>query len=565
MKRAIRKQLTAGFGMVLAVVVVNAVISYQNTLKVIENEYWVAHTHQVLTELENTLSTLKDAETGQRGYVLTGDKHYLEPYFAALSQINGNIKNIRQLTVDNSSQQRRILFLEPKVADKLNELQKAIVLRQEKGIEPAQQVVLSGRGKKLMDDIRRVILQMENAEKELLQQRSEESKASFQKMTATFFLATFLNLAFLILLYCFISRNITQRQQAEEALRQRENHLRTIINAEPECVKLIEADGSILEINPAGLVMMEVESADSIIGKSIYSFVASKYTKAFQAFHESVCQGNKGTLEFEIIGCRGSHRWIETHSVPLCYQQDGKLLHLAIGRDITERKRAEKIQQKTQERLQILSQKLIEAHEAERRYIARELHDEIGQALTAVKINLQGVQHLSSKSESALLLQESTSIVEVALQQVRSLSLDLRPSLLDDLGLVAALRWYVDRQSQRGGIIGEFVASPLERKLLPNLETTCFRIVQEALTNVVRHAQAQRVTVELRQQEAQLHLVIYDDGIGFNVEAARERATHGGSLGLLGMEERALLVGGQFNIESVHQSGTKIHVCFPLQ
>lgn len=266
-----------------------------------------------------------------------------------------------------------------------------------------------------------------------------------------------------------------------------------------------------------------------------------------------------------MIGCRGNHRWIETHSVPLRNQQDGKLLHLAIGRDITERKRAEKIQQKTQERLQILSQKLIEAQEAERRYIARELHDEIGQALTAVKINLQGVQHLSSKSEIALLLEESTSIVEVALQQVRSLSLDLRPSLLDDLGLMAALRWYVDRQSQRGGIIGEFLASPLERKLLPNLETTCFRIVQEALTNVVRHAQAQRVTVELRQQDAQLHLVINDDGIGFNVEAARERATHGGSLGLLGMEERALLVGSQFNIESVDGCGTKIHVCFPLQ
>ncbi|BAZ21260.1 multi-sensor signal transduction histidine kinase [Kalymmatonema gypsitolerans NIES-4073] len=551
--------------MVLAVVVVNAVISYQNMLKVIENESWVTHTHQVLTELENTLSTLKDAETGQRGYVLTGDKHYLEPYFAALSQINGNIKNIRQLTADNSSQQRRILFLERKVAEKLNELQKTIALRQEKGIEPAQQVVLSGRGKKLMDDIRRLITQMEKVENELLQQRSQESKASFQKMSATFFLATFLNLALLILLYYFISRNITQHQRAEEALRQSENHLRTIINAEPECVKLIEADGSILEINPAGLVMIEVESADSIIGKSIYSFMVSKYIKAFQAFHESVCQGNKGTLEFEMIGCRGNHRWIETHSVPLRNQQDGKLLHLAIGRDITERKRAEKIQQKTQERLQILSQKLIEAQEAERRYIARELHDEIGQALTAVKINLQGVQHLSSKSEIALLLEESTSIVEVALQQVRSLSLDLRPSLLDDLGLMAALRWYVDRQSQRGGIIGEFVASPLERKLLPNLETTCFRIVQEALTNVVRHAQAQRVTVELRQQEAQLHLVINDDGIGFNVEAARERATHGGSLGLLGMEERALLVGSQFNIESVHQWGTKIHVCFPLQ
>lgn len=235
-----------------------------------------------------------------------------------------------------------------------------------------------------------------------------------------------------------------------------------------------------------------------------------------------------------------------------------------LRREIKERQQIQEIQLKTQERLQTLSGKLIEAQETERRSIARELHDEIGQALTAVKINLQTLQHLSNTSEIALPVHESISIVEVALQQVRSLSLDLRPSLLDDLGLVAALRWYVDRQTQRAGIIGEFVVKSLETKLLPNLETTCFRIVQEALTNIVRHAQAQQVYIELRQQENQLHLVIRDDGVGFDVQAARERATDGGSLGLLGMEERALLVGGQINIESVQQHGTKIHVWFPL-
>jgi signal transduction histidine kinase len=232
--------------------------------------------------------------------------------------------------------------------------------------------------------------------------------------------------------------------------------------------------------------------------------------------------------------------------------------------EIAERKLANELQLKTQERLQTLSGKLIEAQEVERRSLARELHDEIGQGLTAVKINLQTLQHSSTHSKMGLPLQESISLVEVALQQVRSLSLDLRPSLLDDLGLAIALRWYVDRQTQRSGIIGEFLAKPLETKLSPNLETTCFRIVQEALTNVVRYAQAQRVVVELWQLETQLHLIIRDDGIGFDVDAARERATRGGSLGLLGMEERVLLVGGQIDIKSVHQRGTEIHAWFPL-
>lgn len=219
---------------------------------------------------------------------------------------------------------------------------------------------------------------------------------------------------------------------------------------------------------------------------------------------------------------------------------------------------------KAQKRLQTLSGKLIEAQEAERRRLARELHDEIGQALTAVKINLQTSQLSSNVKQIQLPLHDSIDIVEVALQQVRSLSLDLRPSLLDDLGLVVALRWYIDRQTQRAGIIGEFVTKPIEAKLSPHLETTCFRIVQEALTNVVRHAKAQRVIVELWQQETQLHLIIRDDGIGFDVYTAREKATKGGSLGLLGMEERVLLIGGQIDIKSVHQQGTEIHAIFPL-
>jgi signal transduction histidine kinase len=219
---------------------------------------------------------------------------------------------------------------------------------------------------------------------------------------------------------------------------------------------------------------------------------------------------------------------------------------------------------KAQKRLQTLSSKLIEAQEAERRRLARELHDEIGQALTAVKINLQTLQHSSNVNEAELSLPDSIDIVEIALQQVRSLSLDLRPSLLDDLGLIVALRWYIDRQTQRAGIIGEFVPQPLETKLSPNLETTCFRIVQEALTNIIRHSKAQRVIVELWQQNTQLHLIIRDDGIGFDVNLAREKASKGGSLGLLGMEERVLLIGGQIDIKSLPEQGTEIHAILPL-
>jgi signal transduction histidine kinase len=140
----------------------------------------------------------------------------------------------------------------------------------------------------------------------------------------------------------------------------------------------------------------------------------------------------------------------------------------------------------------------------------------------------------------------------------------LRPSLLDDLGLVAALRWYVDRQAQWGNFTAEFIADTIETRLPPDMETVCFRVTQEAVTNVVRHAQATKVRIELKQQDDEVSLNIQDDGVGFNVRAAEEHAVRGSSLGLLGMKERVLLAGGKFEIRSQPHSGTEIRVYFPI-
>jgi len=219
--------------------------------------------------------------------------------------------------------------------------------------------------------------------------------------------------------------------------------------------------------------------------------------------------------------------------------------------------------QQAEEVLQILSRQLLEAQENERRHLARELHDEIGQALTAVKINLQAAQRTPEALVSYL--EDSISIADRTLQQVRTLSLDLRPALLDDLGLVVALRWYVDRQAQRTGFTAQFVADALKTRPRPDIETACFRVAQEALTNVVRHARAQQVRVELHQRDTELHLLIRDDGKGFDVRTAQERAAQGASMGLLGMQERVWLVGGQIAIESTPAWGTEIRVRFPLQ
>jgi PAS domain S-box-containing protein len=216
------------------------------------------------------------------------------------------------------------------------------------------------------------------------------------------------------------------------------------------------------------------------------------------------------------------------------------------------------------ERLQNLSQQLVEAQETERRHIARELHDEIGQVLTVLKIDLQGIKRSPDALPFAARLEGTVGIVEQALQQVRNLSLDLRPSLLDDLGLVPALRWYVDRLARRAGLAVQFAADRLEKRLPADVETTCFRIVQEALTNVMRHAQAQQVSVELRRRDEDLLVVIRDDGVGFDLRHTLQRTERGASLGLLGMQERVHLVGGQIEIESAPTRGTEVRIRFPM-
>jgi signal transduction histidine kinase len=216
-------------------------------------------------------------------------------------------------------------------------------------------------------------------------------------------------------------------------------------------------------------------------------------------------------------------------------------------------------------KLQVLSHRLVEVQETERREIARELHDEIGQSLTVAEMNLQAALKSSRAAPLTRRLEESIQAVGRVVEQVHDLSLNLRPSMLDDLGLEPAVRWYTHRQATLAGLKVKVRVEPLEHRLETAIETGCFRVAQEALTNVVRHARAQAVTVKLTIQDGQLRLSVRDDGIGFDVAAMREEAVRGASLGLLSMEERATLAGGGLTYLSSPGSGTEVQAWFPLK
>jgi signal transduction histidine kinase len=197
-----------------------------------------------------------------------------------------------------------------------------------------------------------------------------------------------------------------------------------------------------------------------------------------------------------------------------------------LGR-VIERAQAEGHLRHSADRLESSSRRLIEAQETERRHVARELHDEIGQSLTARKLDLQTVD-CGADAEHAAAIAESIALAERTLQQARDLSLDLPPALLDVPGLVPALRWYPDRQGRRAGFSTELAADDLGDSVPPEVATTCFRIAQEALTNVARHARTTHVVIRLMRRADELGLVVRDAGRGFDRETTFARAEQGG-------------------------------------
>ena len=335
------QNLKAIFILALAVVLTNAVVSYSNTVKLIHNQQWVTSSYEVITQLESIQSLLKDTETAQRNYLITADADDLQTYLAAYQQTNSNIQILSNLTTDNHQKQQWISLLEPKITNRLNILQQEIYLRQNQGLEAVRQQILSDKDKQIGKRIQQMIHDSLKAEQNLLQQGMQQLQASSQKAIVTFFIAAIVDLVLVTLLYDLLWRYIRQLQQTELTLRQSENRLRAMIDAEPECIKLIARDGTLLEINAYGLAMMEVESADVLIGKPIDAVIVPEYRTAFADLHKSICQGNKGTLEFEIVGFKGTHRYMETYAVPLRNESDGTFIYLALTRDITQQKQAE--------------------------------------------------------------------------------------------------------------------------------------------------------------------------------------------------------------------------------
>jgi signal transduction histidine kinase len=216
------------------------------------------------------------------------------------------------------------------------------------------------------------------------------------------------------------------------------------------------------------------------------------------------------------------------------------------------------------ERLHVLSARVLSIQEEERRRISRDLHDDIGQSLTALKFGLHRLVPLL-QGEAAGILTECFGMADAALQRVKQIAHDMRPPALDELGLEEALRWLVERhQATTGLVVRCHFNGLLNRRFSEAMESACYRIAQEALSNATRHANAQSVLVSAEASSRMLRLTVRDDGKGFDPAASRD-LLRPVSLGLIGMEERAILAGGRLTIDSDAGQGTIVRADFALE
>ena len=325
----------------------------------------------------------------------------------------------------------------------------------------------------------------------------------------------------------------------------------------------VAPDGTFLEVND-GFCAITGYTREQLLDGDFQQITHPDDLEADLAYVARLVAGEIASymMEKRYVRPDGTIVWVVLH-VGLVRDETGRPLNfVSVVQDISETKQAQLLLKESSTRLEQLSQQLLSVQEEERRALARELHDHIGQQLAGLKLNLEalGVRHTELLVEPRF--GDSLSIIDQTILQLGDKSLELRPSMLDDFGLPAALRSHARRQQVRSGCVIT-VTENLTRRLPEEIETAAFRIVQEAVRNAISHGKGTHVDVNLALEVDGLILTVRDDGIGFDQTATSAAGSTRG-MGLLSMRERAELLGGAFSLSAAVGSGTSLQVRFPL-
>lgn len=350
-------------------------------------------------------------------------------------------------------------------------------------------------------------------------------------------------------------RQVTERQQAQKLLSETEERYRLLAENVDDVIWTADIDLRFTYVSPSACQLLGYAS-EEVVGKVVEELIAPEYhplvSDVFgdeKSYRESLTEPK--TFQAEALRKDSSRVWVETRWRVMSGSNGKPAYILGVSRDITERKRAE-------EELRQLSHRLVQMQEEERRAVAAELHDQVGQSLTGLKLLIARAMRSSRETVNPV-LEEANAVVSDLMTRVRNLSLDLRPAMLDDLGLLPALLWLFERYTTQTQVKVNFEHSGLDGPLSPQISTAIYRIVQEALTNVSKYAGVDKVTVRAWSNESLVCAQIEDRGKGFNPGEITVASS-----GLVGMQERAHLLGGRVTIETTPGAGTRVTAELPL-
>jgi PAS domain S-box-containing protein len=363
--------------------------------------------------------------------------------------------------------------------------------------------------------------------------------------------------------------DITERIEAEEALGESEHLLRLVLATLPVGVVVTDRKGDIVLVNAASkriwgdVIVSGGERREQ--SKGFWHDSGKRIAPTEWASARAVSQGQTSLNELIDIETFDGHRkTIQNSSAPIRNAEGLIVGAVIVNEDVTERVRAENALHESTDRLQHLSRRLLAVQEDERNELARELHDRVGQNLTVLNINLNIMRTIlpsQANDELRTRLDDSEKLVESTTAAIGNVVSELHPPMLDDHGLAPALEWYARQFSARTGVPVAVRGLESAERAAAEVEIALFRIAQEALNNVVKHAKASRVEITLGRSESNYMMSVEDDGVGY--DAAGERVAPHTGLGMVTMRERAQAVGGRLEVRSASGDGTRLTVRVP--
>lgn len=358
--------------------------------------------------------------------------------------------------------------------------------------------------------------------------------------------------------------DITERKRAEESIRESEDRYHNLLNAAPIGIA-VYSDGKFVFINPAGLKLLGAEADDQLLEKPITEIIHPDGLEKSLDRLQRMMDGEGGLYPTRDKYIKLDGKVVDVEVIASLINYNDKPSVQVIVTDITERKKAEREIFSSREQLRALNARIEKVQEEERINLSRELHDNLGQNLTGLKMDIAWLakrikgeitdepQAIISKTDSML------SLIDGIINNVRRISADLRPNVLDYLGLIPSIEWQTEEYKKRTELQCEFTTNVTNINFKPEINSSIFRIFQEAFTNIIRHSRATNVIINIVEESDILRLEIADNGIGINEALLFD--DH--SLGIIGMKERTLQFNGELNIEKVSEGGTKLTLIIP--